>query len=207
MCSGGGGPRLRELEDLLFSPIALDSLGKCQGAAEESPGRQRGGRSCRAAGADSAVPGGGSPRDCRASLALSFRGITTGGSSFLPPLFWHETACRRHPRTMIAEFAHFYLFGFICVTSGNHLSRRVSYAGAAVAALPQPLCSLPPRSPTSAPPRLPAPSFARKRSSASTLREPGPPLPRELPPAVGDARRRVLPWSRGSHRRQLPRVH
>lgn len=146
---------MRELEDLLFSPIALDSPGKCQGAAEESPGRQRGGRSCRAAGADSAVPGGGSPRDCRASLALSFRGITTGGSSFLPPLFWHETACRRHPRTMIAEFAHFYLFGFICVTSGNHLSRagqlRGRGGGSAPAAALLPPPSLPHFGPSASP--------------------------------------------------------
>lgn len=44
LCSGGGGPPLRELEDLLFSPIALDSPGKCQGAAGESPGQERGGR-------------------------------------------------------------------------------------------------------------------------------------------------------------------
>lgn len=48
---GGGGPRLRELEDLLFSPVALDSPWKCQGTAEESPGRERGGRPELAAGA------------------------------------------------------------------------------------------------------------------------------------------------------------
>lgn len=55
---------MRELEDLLFSPIALDSPGKCQGAAEESPGRELGGRSWpEPRGADSAVPGGGSPRE------------------------------------------------------------------------------------------------------------------------------------------------
>lgn len=35
------------------------------------------------------------------------------------PLFWHETDCGRHLRTMIAEFAHFYLFGLLCLSSGN----------------------------------------------------------------------------------------
>lgn len=35
---------------------------------------------------------------------------------------WHETVCRIHPRTMIAEPAHFYLFGLICLCSGNPAS-------------------------------------------------------------------------------------
>lgn len=35
---------------------------------------------------------------------------------------WHETVCRIHPRTMIAEPAHFYLFGLICLCSGNPTS-------------------------------------------------------------------------------------
>lgn len=61
------------------------------------------------------APGGGGARS-----ALSCRGITTGGSPLLlPPFFWHEIVCGRHLRTMIAEFVHFYLFGLLCLASGN----------------------------------------------------------------------------------------
>ncbi|XP_056663817.1 roundabout homolog 1 isoform X17 [Monodelphis domestica] len=37
---------------------------------------------------------------------------------------WNETACRRHARTMIAESAHFYLFGLICLCSGSRLRQE-----------------------------------------------------------------------------------
>lgn len=39
-------------------------------------------------------------------------------------LFWHETVCRRHLRTMVAEFAHFYLCGLLCLASGNRCRRE-----------------------------------------------------------------------------------
>lgn len=39
-------------------------------------------------------------------------------------LFWHETVCRRHLRTMVAEFAHFYLCGLLCLASGNRRRRE-----------------------------------------------------------------------------------
>lgn len=87
---------------------------------------------------------------------------------------------------MIAEFAHFYLFGFICVTSGNTARRSRSRFSSFPLSLPQ----LGPSAP-------PAPSFALERSSASTLRAPGPRFPRELPPAVGAAREKGMPGSGG----------
>ena len=44
------------------------------------------------------------------------------GELIFTPSSWHETECRIHPRTMITEPAHFYLFGFICLCSGNPAS-------------------------------------------------------------------------------------
>lgn len=40
------------------------------------------------------------------------------------PFSWHETVCRTYPRTMIAEPAHFYLFGLICLCSGSRLRQE-----------------------------------------------------------------------------------
>lgn len=45
--------------------------------------------------------------------------LHTFGNPVFAPFSWHETVCRTHPRTMIAEPAHFYLFGLICLCSGN----------------------------------------------------------------------------------------
>ncbi|XP_051840318.1 roundabout homolog 1 isoform X4 [Antechinus flavipes] len=44
------------------------------------------------------------------------------GHRFTPS--WHETVCRSHQRTMIAESAHFYLFGLICLCSGSRLRQE-----------------------------------------------------------------------------------
>lgn len=40
------------------------------------------------------------------------------------PFSWHETVRRTYPRTMIAEPAHFYLFGLICLCSGSRLRQE-----------------------------------------------------------------------------------
>lgn len=56
---------------------------------------------------------------------------------------------------MIAEFAHFYLFGFICVTSGNHLTQAGQIRGRGSA--PAAALLLPPSHPQFGPSAPPGP--------------------------------------------------
>lgn len=112
---------------------------------------------------------------------------------------------------MIAEFAHFYLFGFICVTSGNHLTQAGHIGGRGRGSAPAAALLLPSLAPPVWPLRISRPPpLLGNEARLPPCGHPARVCPGSCPgpwglPGAGraerrDARRRVLPWSQGSYR-------